>query len=85
MLSRRVARASTLRSATSAIAACRLPIIQQRTFLPRYNDKVDEKYPDSDYPSLTDAEDPNMVRGSLSAGGGTRLGGAGLRRTGNPG
>ncbi|KAF3762722.1 hypothetical protein M406DRAFT_357564 [Cryphonectria parasitica EP155] len=61
MLSRGVARVSTLRSATSAVAARRLPIVQQRTFLPPYNDKVDEKYPD--YPSLTEAEDPNMNGG----------------------
>lgn len=67
MLSRRIARAavSPLRSATSAIAARRLPIVQQRTFLPDYTVGNDERYPD--YPTLTDAEDPNMVRGSRSS------------------
>lgn len=61
MLSRRIARASAARPATSAIAARRLPLIQTRTFLPRYNDKVDELYPASDYPELTEAQDPNQV------------------------
>lgn len=57
MLSRRLAaRASALRPAS------RLPIVQQRSFMPAYTEKLDEKYPDSDYPRLTDAEDPNMVR-----------------------
>lgn len=62
MLSRRIARASASRPATTAIAARRLPLVQTRTFLPRYNDKVDEMYPASDYPELTEAQDPNMVR-----------------------
>lgn len=61
MLSRRIARASVSRSATAAVAARRLPLVQTRTFLPRYNDKVDEMYPDSDYPQLTEAQDPNQV------------------------
>ncbi|CAN8099691.1 unnamed protein product [Discula destructiva] len=63
MLSRRIARASASRSATTAIAARRLPLVQTRTFLPRYNDKVDTMYPDSDYPSLTEAQDPGMNGG----------------------
>ncbi|KAK3689923.1 hypothetical protein B0T22DRAFT_376731 [Podospora appendiculata] len=61
MLSRRiVAKASPLRLA----AAQRLPIVQHRTFLPDSHTGrklVDEKYPDSDYPTLTEAEDPDMV------------------------
>jgi hypothetical protein len=28
---------------------------------------LDEKYPDSDYPNLTEAEDPEMVRSPLLA------------------
>lgn len=61
MLSRRIAaKASPLRSATAAVAARRLPIVQQRTFLPPYNQNIDERYPA--YPDLTDVEDPNMVR-----------------------
>ncbi|KAI7774673.1 hypothetical protein LA080_008021 [Diaporthe eres] len=62
MLSRRVAaKASPLRSATAAVAARRLPIVQQRTFLPPYNQNLDERYPA--YPNLTDVEDPNMNGG----------------------
>lgn len=61
MLSRRVAaKASPLRSATAAVAARRLPIVQQRTFLPQYNKNIDERYPA--YPNPTEVEDPNMVR-----------------------
>lgn len=59
MLSSRFARASALRN---AIAARRLPLFQTRTFFPRYDQKVDELFPDSDYPSLTEEEDPGMVR-----------------------
>lgn len=65
MLSRRIARVSTLRSAGSAFAAPaarRLPSIQQRTFFPDgINDKktLDEKYPD--YPVPNAAQDPEMV------------------------
>ena len=61
MLSRRIAaKAYPLRSATAAVAARRLPIVQQRTFLPEYNKNLEERYPA--YPSLTEVEDPNMVR-----------------------
>ncbi|KAJ9139147.1 hypothetical protein NKR23_g8108 [Pleurostoma richardsiae] len=59
MLSRRIVRASPLR--TAALAARRLPIVQQRTFIPEsVNGKaiIDAKYPDP--PAYTDAEDPNM-------------------------
>lgn len=62
MLSRGIARASASRSVANAIAARRLPLIQTRSFLPRFGDKVDEIYPDSDYAGLTEAEDPGMVR-----------------------
>lgn len=75
MLSRRIARAAASRSATTAIAARHLPLVQTRTFLPRYNDKVDEMYPDSDYPKLTEAQDPYMVR--REAAGRRRRGDAG--------
>lgn len=64
MLAQRIVRASALRSAS--LASRRLPIIQQRTFLPQsLNDRavIDEKYPDR--PELTDAEDPGMVSGRL--------------------
>lgn len=60
MLSRRIAKVSPLRSATAAVAARRLPIVQQRTFIPDYNKDIDERFPA--YPELSDAEDPNMVR-----------------------
>lgn len=61
MLSRRItAKSSPLRSATATVAARRLPIVQQRTFLPQYNHNLEERYPA--YPNLTDVEDPNMVR-----------------------
>lgn len=60
MLSRRIARASPLRSLPSNIAARRLPMIQQRTFIPNFNEKIHERFPD--YPTLTEAEDPEMVR-----------------------
>jgi len=60
MLSRRIVRASTSRVA----AASRLPVVQRRTFMPEAmvgRKTLDEHYPDSDYPTLTDAEDPEMV------------------------
>ncbi|PSR81299.1 hypothetical protein BD289DRAFT_462175 [Coniella lustricola] len=58
MLSRRLAaRASTLRPVS------RLPIVQQRTFVPDWSSKTEEKYPDSDYAGLTEAEDPLMNGG----------------------
>lgn len=63
MLSRHIVRASPFRAAALP-AARRLPLIQQRTFLPESmvgRKKMDEKYPDSDYPKLTAAEDPDMV------------------------
>ncbi|KAH6675277.1 NADH:ubiquinone oxidoreductase 20.1kD subunit [Plectosphaerella plurivora] len=69
MLSRRIARVSTIRSARSALVAParRLPTIQQRTFFPDgINDKktIDEKYPD--YPQLTEAQDPGMNGGYIN-------------------
>lgn len=71
MLSQRFARASTVRGAVQA--ARRTPIVQQRTFFPpQFNDRkvLEEKYPE--YPTLSDAEDPNMV--SDTAIGGERNG-----------
>lgn len=65
MLSRRIVRASPFRATAVLPAARRLPVIQQRTFLPESmagRKAIDEKYPDSDYPTLTPAEDPEMVR-----------------------
>lgn len=64
MLSRQIVRASPFRTVALPAAARRLPMIQQRTFLPESmvgKAKTDEKYPDSDYPMLTDKEDPEMV------------------------
>jgi NADH dehydrogenase (ubiquinone) 1 beta subcomplex subunit 8 len=64
MLSRRVMRASPFRAAALPAAARRLPFIQQRGFLPESmagRSKIDEKYPDSDYPTLSPEEDPDMV------------------------
>lgn len=61
MLSRQLVRASPFRTAAAAMP--RLPIVQQRTFLPPSmtgKDVVETKYPE--YPNLTEAEDPNMVR-----------------------
>lgn len=49
--------------AAALAAAQRLPLVQQRTFIPpSINSKavIEEKYPDD--PILTDAEDPGMVR-----------------------
>lgn len=60
MLPQRIARASALRS--SLMAARRLPTTQRRTFLPyQFTDKkiIEEKYPEP--PSMTEAEDPEMV------------------------
>ncbi|KAG7112750.1 hypothetical protein HYQ45_017125 [Verticillium longisporum] len=69
MLSRRIARVSTIRSTGAALAAParRLPTIQQRTFFPDgINDKktLEAKYPD--YPALTEAEDPGMNGGYVN-------------------
>ncbi|KAI1200947.1 hypothetical protein F5X97DRAFT_291740 [Nemania serpens] len=66
MLYQRVARASVLRRASMA-ASRRLPIVQQRTFLPEsFSSKkiLEEKYPDQ--PALTDAEDPGMNGGFIN-------------------
>ncbi|KAH6623695.1 hypothetical protein F5144DRAFT_584020 [Chaetomium tenue] len=68
MLSRHIVRASPFRAAALP-AARRLPLIQQRTFLPESmvgRKKMDEKYPDSDYPKLTAAEDPDMNGGFIN-------------------
>ncbi|KAI0173432.1 hypothetical protein GGR52DRAFT_571943 [Hypoxylon sp. FL1284] len=65
MLTRRIARASALRSAS--LASRRLPIVQQRAFVPRsVNDPaiVEEKYPEN--PKLTEAEDPGMNGGYIN-------------------
>ncbi|KAK3496015.1 NADH:ubiquinone oxidoreductase 20.1kD subunit [Neurospora crassa] len=69
MLSRRIVRASPTRLV--ALAANRSPIVQQRrTFLPDQltgrGGLMEEKYPDSDYPQLTDAEDPEMNGGYIN-------------------
>ncbi|KAM7192142.1 hypothetical protein V8F20_008977 [Naviculisporaceae sp. PSN 640] len=70
MLSRSIARASQLRLAARPVAsAIRVPIVQRRTFLPDAVTgvkTVDEKYPDSDYPNLTEAEDPEMNGGYIN-------------------
>jgi NADH dehydrogenase (ubiquinone) 1 beta subcomplex subunit 8 len=61
MLPQRLLRASTLRT-TAAAARQQLLIVQRRTFMPaQYSDKkvLEEKYPDP--PSMTAAEDPEMV------------------------
>lgn len=61
MLPQRIVRTSALRNALAG--ARRAPIVQRRGYLPtQYSDKkvLDEKYPDP--PSLTEAEDPGMVR-----------------------
>ena len=60
MLSRRIVRAAPIRATT--FAARRIPLIQQRTFLPDSitgKGRLEERYPD--YPTLSDAEDPEMV------------------------
>lgn len=65
MLSRRIMQASPLRATALLPAARRLPLVQQRTFLPESmvgRKAIDEKYPASDYPTLTAEEDPEMVR-----------------------
>ncbi|KAL2017190.1 hypothetical protein VTK56DRAFT_2510 [Thermocarpiscus australiensis] len=67
MLSRRIVRAPPFRM--TAMPARRLPFIQQRTFLPESmvgRSKIDEKYPDSDYPTLTPEEDPDMNGGYIN-------------------
>ncbi|AEO67913.1 uncharacterized protein THITE_2117090 [Thermothielavioides terrestris NRRL 8126] len=69
MLSRRVMRASPFRAAALPAAARRLPFIQQRGFLPESmagRSKIDEKYPDSDYPTLSPEEDPDMNGGYIN-------------------
>lgn len=66
MLYQRIARASALRAASMA-ASRRLPIVQQRTFLPEsLNSKkiLDEKYPD--HVPLTEEEDPEMNGGYIN-------------------
>lgn len=63
MLSRQIVRAAPFRT-VALPAARRLPVIQQRTFLPESivgKSRIEEKYPDSDYPTLTPQEDPEMV------------------------
>ncbi|KAI1497203.1 hypothetical protein F5X99DRAFT_29422 [Biscogniauxia marginata] len=64
MLSQRIVRASALRSAS--LASRRLPIVQQRTFLPEYNtrENLDKHFPNA--PELTDAEDPGMNGGYIN-------------------
>lgn len=78
MLSRGIARASQLRLAARPVAtASRVPIVQRRTFLPEQltgQKAIHEKYPDSDYPSLSEAEDPEMVRYAELRGDGGVLG-----------
>ncbi|KAK0625479.1 NADH:ubiquinone oxidoreductase 20.1kD subunit [Bombardia bombarda] len=68
MLSRQIARASPLRLA--AQPTTRLSLIQYRTFLPDAmtgrGGVLEEKYPASDYPTLTDAEDPGMNGGYVN-------------------
>ncbi|KAK4462571.1 putative NADH:ubiquinone oxidoreductase 20.1kD subunit [Cladorrhinum samala] len=67
MLSRRIARAMPARLA--ALPGRQLPLVQRRTFLPESmvgKSKIDEKYPDSDYPNLSPAEDPEMNGGYLN-------------------
>jgi NADH dehydrogenase (ubiquinone) 1 beta subcomplex subunit 8 len=62
MLPQRIVRASAFRHGLSA--ARRVPTIQRRTYLPsEYTDKkiLDEKFPDP--PSMTAAQDPDMVSG----------------------
>ncbi|KAL1848484.1 hypothetical protein VTK73DRAFT_10129 [Phialemonium thermophilum] len=66
MLSRRIAQVAPLRAPT--LVARRLPLIQQRTFLPDSvtgrGGVLEKKYPD--YPKLTDAEDPGMNGGYIN-------------------
>ncbi|KAK0648947.1 hypothetical protein B0T16DRAFT_124027 [Cercophora newfieldiana] len=65
MLSRRIVGASASRLA----AASRLPIIQRRTFMPEAivgRKVLEEHYPDSDYPTLNEAEDPEMNGGYVN-------------------
>jgi NADH dehydrogenase (ubiquinone) 1 beta subcomplex subunit 8 len=59
MLSRRIVGASS-----RLVAASRLPVLQRRTFMPDAivgKKTLEEYYPDSEYPTLTDKEDPEMV------------------------
>ncbi|KAI2613675.1 uncharacterized protein GGS25DRAFT_516542 [Hypoxylon fragiforme] len=65
MLPQRIVRASALRSAS--LVAHRLPIIQQRTFLPPSLTNraiTEEKFPDQR--QLTDAEDPDINGGYIN-------------------
>ncbi|KAI1073746.1 hypothetical protein F5B20DRAFT_494081 [Whalleya microplaca] len=65
MLPHRIARVSALRSAM--LASRRLPIVQQRTFLPpSMNDRsvVEKKFPST--PNLTDEEDPGLNGGYVN-------------------
>ncbi|KAI1110478.1 hypothetical protein F5Y14DRAFT_428896 [Nemania sp. NC0429] len=68
MLYQRVARASALRlRGASTTASQRLPIVQQRTFLPESfgNKKIlEEKYPAQ--PTMSEAEDPGMNGGFIN-------------------
>lgn len=61
----RIVRVSALRS---NLVAARLPMIQRRGFLPpKYaveKDDLEKRYPDP--PSLTEAEDPEMVSGAVN-------------------
>lgn len=62
MLSRRIVRAAPTRTTTTTLAVRRVPLIQQRTFLPDSvtgQSRMEERYPDP--ATLTDAEDPGMV------------------------
>ncbi|KAK4192339.1 putative NADH:ubiquinone oxidoreductase 20.1kD subunit [Podospora australis] len=68
MLSRQIVRATPFRAAALA-ASRRLPLVQQRTFLPESmvgRSEIDKLYPDSDYPNLTPAEDPEMNGGYIN-------------------
>jgi hypothetical protein len=61
MIAGRLSRAATLRHA--ALPPRWIPVVQKRGFTPpSFTSKkiIDEKYPD--YPKLTEAEDPGMVR-----------------------
>ncbi|KAJ2904810.1 nadh:ubiquinone oxidoreductase subunit [Zalerion maritima] len=67
MLPARVARVSALRGTTSAFRL--LPVVQQRFFWPKSMSdpsEYEKRYPSSDYPSLTDKEDPGMNGGYVN-------------------
>ncbi|KAK0610987.1 hypothetical protein B0T14DRAFT_540224 [Immersiella caudata] len=64
MLSRRIVGASS-----RLVAASRLPVLQRRTFMPDAivgRKTLEEYYPDSEYPTLTDKEDPEMNGGYVN-------------------